>query len=113
MGMLNATVTVTQQLTPSQKARLAAHLKLYNQVQDHIKQLEAQLKEHREALEELHLEAGGGVIDIDGNRLQQVTATRQVLNKERLLSYGITTQQLTDAYDPATSTYLKITKGAK
>ncbi len=111
MSML--TLETAVQLTPAQKARLTARLRAYNQIQESVKQLEKQLAEHREALTELHQEAGGGVIDIDGCRLQTITATRQVLNKERLLSYGITTQQLKDAYDPAESSYLRITKDGK
>lgn len=112
---MSPTVTQTQktavELKPQIKTELVARLAAYALAKEEIKRLQEYLNTQVEAIATIYGDAGlQGTVNVDGYKVAEVTPTRSVLNRERLIAMGVTTAMLQQATEVVPSKpYMRIT----
>jgi hypothetical protein len=96
---LSATTTQTTEvkLKPVLKAKLLKRLRVYGELRQQVKALEAALDKEKGEIGKLREEAGVQSLSIDGYKVTEVTSVRTSLDKMKLLEMGVTTEMLQEA----------------
>jgi hypothetical protein len=96
---MSATTTQTTevQLKPSLKLKLLKRLKVYAELRQQVKTLEAALDKEKGEIGKLREEAGVDALSIDGFHVTLVRSVRSSLDKMKLIEMGVTTEMLQEA----------------
>lgn len=113
MGLsTQATTTVVKsvQIKPALKRRMRTELKALATVKEQIAALESRLATHRESIEECLIETGEQSLSLDGYKVTLVQPITSRLDKQKLVTLGVTTAQIEMAtiVSPGTP-YIKVT----
>lgn len=101
MPGLNTTVTTTTKeevkLKPAVRARLVKSLRVYADLRDQLKVIEAAMDKHKAEIGKIRDEAGVTALAIEGFKVTQVSNLRTTLDKKKLIEMGVTTEMLEEA----------------
>lgn len=94
-----ATVTTTKEikLAAGIRRKMLTELKAYAEIKEQIKALEHAAKRHKAALDEMREKTGEKSIALEGFKITLVEPVRTYLDKEALITAGVTIAQIEEA----------------
>jgi hypothetical protein len=100
MGVSTAVSTTTKEevaIKPALKTKLLKKLKVYAELRQQLKAIEAAMDKEKAEIGKVREEIGVTSLALDGFKVTQVTNLRSTLDKKKLIEMGVTTDMLEEA----------------
>lgn len=100
MAVSTAVTTTTKEevtIKPALKTKLLKKLKVYAELRQQLKAIEAAMDKEKAEIGKVREEIGVTSLALDGFKVTQVTNLRSTLDKKKLIEMGVTTDMLEEA----------------